>query len=132
MSNPDQQKLDLASVFPAPGDSRRPPEWWGRGLLYTAIAVFIAIFVWQSWGKVSFVVLNVVVAMFIALAIEPLVIRLVRHSWRRGLAAGFIITMLFILMAALLALFGNMFVQQMISMVSGMPVLYEQASDLEI
>ena len=130
MSNPDQQKLDLASVFPAPGDARRPPEWWGRGLLYTAIAVFVSIFVWQSWGKVSFVVLNVVVSMFLALAIEPLVIRLVRHSWRRGLAAGFIITMLFILMAALLALFGNMFVQQMISMVSGMPVLYEQASDL--
>ena len=68
MSETDDQKLDLASVFPAKGDSRRPPDWWGRALLYTVIAVFAAIFVWTSWGKISTIVLDVVISIFIALA----------------------------------------------------------------
>lgn len=74
MSETDDQKLDLASVFPAKGDSRRPPDWWGRALLYTVIAVFAAIFVWTSWGKISTIVLDVVISIFIALAVEPLVV----------------------------------------------------------
>ena len=130
MSKHDDQKLDLASVFPARGDSRRPPDWWGRALLYAAIAVFVSIFIWQSWGKITFIVLDVVVAVFLALAIEPLVVRLVRHGWKRGAAAGLVITLLIIVIAALMALFGNMFVQQVISMVSGLPTLYEQISDV--
>ena len=39
-----KRKLDVASLFPAKGDPRRPPEWYGRALLYTAIAVFLAWF----------------------------------------------------------------------------------------
>ncbi|MDN6017584.1 MAG: AI-2E family transporter, partial [Bifidobacterium mongoliense] len=81
MSSRDGKTIDLAAVFPAKGDSRRPPDWWGRALLYVAIAVFLSVFVWRSWGKVDFVVLDVIIALFIALAIEPLVIRLVRHGW---------------------------------------------------
>ena len=81
MSETDDQKLDLASVFPAKGDSRRPPDWWGRALLYTVIAVFAAIFVWTSWGKISTIVLDVVISIFIALAVEPLVVSMVRHGW---------------------------------------------------
>ena len=82
MSNDqDDLKIDFASVFPAKGDARRPPEWYGRALLYTAIAVFLAYFVWRSWGKVSGVVLDVVISLFLALAIEPVVLLLVRHGW---------------------------------------------------
>ena len=88
MSETDDQKLDLASVFPAKGDSRRPPDWWGRALLYTVIAVFAAIFVWTSWGKISTIVLDVVISIFIALAVEPLVVSMVRHGWKRGLASA--------------------------------------------
>lgn len=125
-TQPDEQKIDLASVFPSKGDSRRPPEWWGRALLYTAIAVFLAYFVWVSWGKVSYVVLDVVISVFLALAIEPLVLALVKHGWKRGAATAVSMLGLTVLVVGMLALFGNLFVQQMISMVRSLPTVYAQ------
>lgn len=129
MTQRDEQTIDLASVFPAKGDERRPPEWWGRGLLYAAIAVFLSVFVWRSWGKIDYIVLDVVISLFIALAIEPLVVRLVRHGWRRGVASATSLVALAVVVMGLLGLFGNMFVQQVISMVQGLPGLYGQIRD---
>lgn len=129
MASHDDKKIDLASVFPSRGDPRRPPEWWGRALLYTGIGVFIAVFLWRSWGKVSFIVLDVVIAVFIALAIEPLVVRLVGRGWRRGVAAAVSLIGLSVIVIALMGLFGNMFVQQVVAMVKGIPELYDQARD---
>ena len=129
MSNDqDDLKIDFASVFPAKGDARRPPEWYGRALLSTAIAVFLAYFAWQSWGKVSGVVLDVVISLFLALAIEPVVLLLVRHGWKRGVASAVSLVGLGAVIAALLGLFGNMFVQQAISMVKGLPTIYDEIS----
>lgn len=126
----ESPKIDFASVFPQKGDSRRPPDWWGRALLYAAIAVFVCIFIFRSWSKVSFIVLDIVISIFVALAMEPLVVRLVRHGWKRGAAAAATLVGLIILVLALLGLFGNMFVQQMISMIRGIPDLYQQAQHL--
>lgn len=129
MGKDDDRKIDLASVFPAKGDSRRPPDWLGRGLLYTGIAIFIGVYVWQSWGLVYFLVLDVIISIFIALAIEPLVLRLVRHGWKRGAASAVSLFGLLIIGVALMVLFGNMFVQQVVSMVKGLPGIYQQISD---
>ncbi|MDF7665379.1 AI-2E family transporter [Bifidobacterium sp. ESL0745] len=128
--NNESQKIDFASVFPQKGDSRRPPDWWGRALLYTAIAVFVCIFIFRSWSKVSFIVLDVIISIFVALAMEPLVVRLVRHGWKRGAASAATLVGLVVVVLALLGLFGNMFVQQLISMIKGIPDLYAQAQHL--
>jgi predicted PurR-regulated permease PerM len=128
MSAQDKQQFDLASVFPHSGDPRRPPEWYGRALLYTAIAVYLAWFLFQSWSKVEFVVLDIVISMFIALAMEPLVQILVRHGWRRGVAAAVSLVVLVLVAIALLVMFGNMFVQQVTGMAEGLPAFYEQLS----
>ena len=72
-----KRKLDVASLFPAKGDPRRPPEWYGRTLLYTAIAVFLAWFAFSSWFKITYIVFDIVIALFLALAVEPLIIRLI-------------------------------------------------------
>ncbi|MBM6699948.1 AI-2E family transporter [Bifidobacterium pullorum subsp. saeculare] len=128
MTQRNEQTIDLASVFPAKGDARRPPEWWGRALLYTAIAIFVALFVWRSWGRIDYLVLNVIISLFIALAVEPLVVRMVRHGWKRGVASAMALVGLAVVVVGLLTLFGNMFVQQMISMLQGMPALYRQLS----
>jgi predicted PurR-regulated permease PerM len=130
MNEKEGHQFDFASVFPQKGDTRRPPDWWGRALLYTAIAVFLSLFVWRSWSKVSFIVLDIVVSLFIALAIEPLVVRLVRHGWKRGVASGTCLVGLIVAVLALLALFGNMFVVQAISIAKDVPALYEQANQL--
>lgn len=126
--NASSEKLDLASLFPVKGDDRRPPDWLSRALLYVVIFAFIAIFIWFAWANVSFVVFDVVVSMFIALAMEPLVIKLVKHGWKRGAAAGVTLFSLIVSAGLLLGLFGNLFVQQAISMVSGFPKLYEQVA----
>lgn len=118
MSETDDQKLDLASVFPPKG-IRVDRRIGGGALLYTVIAVFAAIFVWTSWGKISTIVLDVVISIFIALAVEPLVVSMVRHGWKRGLASAVSLIGLAVIVMALLTLFGNMFVQQLISMVKG-------------
>ena len=126
--NASSEKLDLASLFPVKGDDRRPPDWLSRALLYVVIFAFIAIFIWFAWANISFVVFDVVVSMFIALAMEPLVIKLVKHGWKRGAAAGVTLFSLIVSAGLLLGLFGNLFVQQAISMVSGFPKLYEQVA----
>ena len=128
MSAQDNQQFDLAAVFPHKGDPRRPPEWYGRALLYTGIAVYLAWFLFRSWGKVEFVVLDIVISMFIALAMEPLVQILVRHGWRRGVAAAVSLVVLVLVTIALLVMFGNMFVQQVTGMANGLPDFYEQMS----
>ncbi|MBW3088405.1 AI-2E family transporter [Bifidobacterium sp. 82T24] len=130
MSERQDERFDLAAVFPGKGDPRRPPEWFGRGLLYTAIAVFAAYFVWTTWDKVSSIVLYVVISMFIALAVEPVVRWLVIHGWRRGVASGVTLVSLVIILAGLLTLFGNMFVQQLVGMVKSLPGLYTQIVDV--
>ncbi|MBW3078015.1 AI-2E family transporter [Bifidobacterium simiiventris] len=126
MTGQDDQRIDFASVFPAKGDSRRPPDWWGRGLLYAVIAVFLAYFVWNSWAKIDYIVLDLVISIFIALAIEPMVLIMIRHGWKRGVASAVSLVGLAVIICALFALFGSMFVQQVISMVKGIPALYDQ------
>ncbi|GAA6124071.1 AI-2E family transporter [Bifidobacterium psychraerophilum] len=126
MSAQDNQQFDLASVFPNKGDARRPPEWYGRALLYTAIAVYLAWFIFSSWGKVEFVVLDIIISIFIALALEPLVQAMVRHGWRRGAAAAVSLVVLVLVVIALLVMFGNMFVQQVTGMLDGLPDFYDQ------
>jgi len=129
MHNPSEHsgnKLDLASLFPAKGDDRRPPDWLGRALIYVAIVAFVSIFLWFAWGSISFIVFDVIISIFIALAMEPLVIKLVRHGWRRGVASGFTLTGLLAIIGLLLGLFGNLFAQQAVSMALGLPDLYNQ------
>ncbi|NSX53022.1 AI-2E family transporter [Gardnerella vaginalis] len=121
-----ENKLDLASLFPAKGDDRRPPDWLGRALIYVAIVTFVSIFLWFAWNSISFIVFDVVISIFIALAMEPLVVRLIKHGWRRGVASGFTLTGLLVVISLLLALFGNLFAQQVVSMVMGLPDLYNQ------
>ncbi|MEE1296257.1 MAG: AI-2E family transporter [Bifidobacterium sp.] len=130
-SNQTKRKLDLSSLFPSKGDPRRPPEWYGRALFYAVIAVYLGWFGYTSWGKISYIVLDIVIALFLALAVEPVVVRLVRHGWRRGAAAVTCLVSLIVIVIVLITLFGNMFVQQMISMMRGLPALYDQvATDL--
>ena len=121
-----EQRWDFGTLFPAKGDPRRPPEWFGRGLLYIAIAIVVFAFCWRSWGQISYLVLDIIISLFLALAVEPMVISLVRHGWKRGVASAFALTVVAIVIIVLLSLFGSMFVQQMIAMVNGLPAMYEQ------
>nr|WP_236029500.1 AI-2E family transporter [Bifidobacterium miconisargentati] len=122
----DENRIDFGTLFPAKGDPRRPPEWFSRALMYVAIAIVVFSFCWRSWGSISYLVLDVIISLFLALAIEPLVVALVSHGWKRGVASAVGLVGLAVIIGVLLTLFGNMFVQQMIAMVKGLPAMYEQ------
>ena len=66
--NTDEMRWDLGTLFPAKGDPRRPPEWLGRALLYIAIAIVLLSFCWRSWGKIEYLIIDVVISLFLALA----------------------------------------------------------------
>ncbi len=126
----NQKKLDVNSLFPSKGDPRRPPEWYGRALFYAVIAVYLGWFAFTSWGKITYIVFDIIIALFLALAVEPLVIRLIKHGWKRAVASVTCLVGLLVIVVVLLGLFGNMFVQQLISMVRGLPDLYNQFAAL--
>ena len=125
-ANTSEQRWDLGTLFPAKGDPRKPPEWLGRALLYIAIAIVGFTFCWRSWGKIEYLVIDIIVSLFIALAVEPVVVPLVKHGWKRSFASLFSLLMLAVILGVLFTLFGNLFVQQMIALVNGLPDLYEQ------
>ena len=79
-ANTSEQRWDLGTLFPAKGDPRKPPEWLGRALLYIAIAIVGFTFCWRSWGKIEYLVIDIIVSLFIALAVEPVVVPLVKHG----------------------------------------------------
>ena len=70
--------------------------------------------------------IDIIVSLFIALAVEPVVVPLVKHGWKRSFASLFSLLMLAVMLGVLFTLFGNLFVQQMIALVNGLPDLYEQ------
>lgn len=119
-------RWDLGTLFPAKGDERRPPEWFGRALLYIAMAIVLFSYCWRSWGSVAYLIYDILIALFLALAIEPMVKALVSHGWKRGVAALLSFTVVIVAACVLLLLFGNMFIQQVIALFSGLPDMYEQ------
>ena len=104
----DENRIDFGTLFPAKGDSRRPPEWFGRALLYVALAVIVFMFCWRSWGDISYLVFDIIISLFLALAVEPLVVALVAHGWKRGVASAVSLVGVAVVVGVLLTLFGNM------------------------
>ncbi|MFD6178363.1 MULTISPECIES: AI-2E family transporter [unclassified Isoptericola] len=112
------------SVRPVQHDSRNPPRWLPKALAMVVVAVFVATFLSYAFGQLGGLAVNVLISFFVALALEPIVVWLVRHGWRRGAAAGASLGGAIVVVAGVLALFGNLFVQQLIQLVSSLPDLY--------
>jgi predicted PurR-regulated permease PerM len=124
-----EKRYDIGKVFPDKGDPKHPPEWLWRALVMAVVTVFVAIFVWNSWGSVSWIFLDLVVCIFIALAMEPGVLFLIRHGWKRGAAAGFVWGLVILALVGLLTLFGSLFVSQIVGLVQSAPDVYTNLAD---
>lgn len=105
--------------------ANRPPRWLLRALVMTVVVVFVAIFAWNALGSLEGLFVNLLVALFIALTLEPVVLWLVRHGWRRGAAAGTALIGSIVVAAGVLAMFGNLFVQQLVQLIEAAPQTYE-------
>ncbi|MFD4991091.1 AI-2E family transporter [Cellulosimicrobium cellulans] len=114
---------------PVQHDSRRPPRWVPRALAMAVVAVFVGIFAWYALGQLKALGVNILIAFFVALALEPIVVWLVRHGWRRGAAAAVALLGSIVAILVVLALFGNLFVQQLVQLVESVPDLYASVQD---
>lgn len=113
----------------APWWSNRPPRWLARALAMTVLAVFVGIGTWNAMRSLKGVAVNLLIALFVSLVLEPTVVWLVRHGWRRGAAAATAMVGSLVVIAGVMALFGNLFVRQAIQLVEAVPGLYGQVAE---
>jgi predicted PurR-regulated permease PerM len=97
------------------------PRWLPRAMVL-ALAL-IAVFQLGSWvfHRLTGLLINVLIAFFLALAIEPAVSWMAAHRIRRGAATFLVFLGLTILAAGFVTLLGSMLAGQIIKMVEGFP-----------
>ncbi|WP_079058044.1 AI-2E family transporter [Streptomyces cellostaticus] len=103
----------------APG--ARMPRWLPRAMVL-ALAL-IAAFQLGSWAfhQLTALLINILIAFFLALAIEPAVSWMAARGMRRGLATFLVFLGLMIAIAGFITLLGSMLAGQIIKMVEGFP-----------
>ncbi|MFI9644689.1 AI-2E family transporter [Streptomyces sp. NPDC052040] len=101
--------------------SARMPRWLPRAMVL-ALAL-IAVFQLGSWAfhQLIGLLINVLIAFFLALAIEPAVSWMASRGMRRGLATFLVFLGLAIAVAGFITLLGSMLAGQIIKMVEGFP-----------
>ncbi|MFH8775525.1 AI-2E family transporter [Streptomyces sp. NPDC085866] len=114
-TTPDRPPADAA----APGG--RMPRWLPRAMVL-ALAL-IASFQLGSWAfhQLTGLLINILIAFFLALAIEPAVSWMAARGMRRGLATFLVFLGLVIVTAGFITLLGSMLAGQIIKMVEGFP-----------
>ena len=121
MTVPDVSPRFLDEVEP----SARPPRWLGRALFMSVVAVIVGVLAWRAMGMLTALFTNLIIALFISLMLEPMIAWLVRHRWKRGAATGVVMGGAFLAIVAMIAMFGTMFVTQVIELGKSVPETYE-------
>ncbi|QJT04546.1 AI-2E family transporter [Streptomyces asoensis] len=103
------------------GQGARMPRWLPRAMVL-ALAL-IGVFQLGLWAfhQLIGLLLNILIAFFLALAIEPAVSRMSARGMRRGLATFLVSFGLLIVVAGFFTLLGSMLAGQIIKMIEGFP-----------
>jgi predicted PurR-regulated permease PerM len=99
----------------------RMPRWLPRAMVL-ALAL-VAVFQLGSWAfhQLTGLLINILIAFFLALAIEPAVSWMASRRMRRGLATFLVFLGLAIAVAGFVTLLGSMLAGQIVKMVEGFP-----------
>ncbi|MEU6245235.1 MULTISPECIES: AI-2E family transporter [unclassified Streptomyces] len=97
------------------------PRWLPRAMVL-ALAL-IATFQFGSWAfhQLTGLLINILIAFFLSLAIEPAVSRMSARGMRRGLATFLVFLGLAVVTAGFVTLLGSMLAGQIIKMIEGFP-----------
>ncbi|WP_433858549.1 AI-2E family transporter [Streptomyces kronopolitis] len=119
MPEPDEISNDVPRPEGRP-DTRMPP-WLPRAMVL-ALAL-VACFQLATWGfhQLITLLLNVLIAFFLALAVEPAVDWMAARGMRRGLATGLVFLSILVVTAGFFALLGSMLAGQITTMVEEFP-----------
>ncbi|WP_418961507.1 AI-2E family transporter [Streptomyces tritici] len=109
------------SPAPAAAGSARMPRWLPRAMLL-ALALY-ACFQLGSWAFHQLVglLINILIAFFLALAIEPAVGRMAARGMRRGLATFLVFLTVAVVGIGFVVLLGSMLAGQIVEMVEDFP-----------
>ncbi|KAF4405202.1 AI-2E family transporter [Streptomyces lycii] len=108
--------------IPAPSaDPGRMPRWFPRAVLLVFAAY--AVFQLATWAfhALTGLLLNVLIAFFLGLAIEPAVDRMAARGVRRGFATASVFLGILVAVAGFVTLLGSMLAGQIITMVENFP-----------
>ncbi|GAB2880107.1 AI-2E family transporter [Streptomyces deserti] len=105
----------------AGGPNARMPRWLPRAMVL-ALALY-AVFQLGSWAfhQLTGLLINILIAFFLALAVEPAVSWMASRGMRRGLATFLVFIGVTIVAAGFVTLLGSMLAGQIIKMVEGFP-----------
>ncbi|MFE6742573.1 AI-2E family transporter [Streptomyces tubercidicus] len=119
---PESDEIPSNDV-PRPEDrsDARMPRWLPRAMVL-ALAL-VACFQLATWGfhQLVTLLLNVLIAFFLALAVEPAVDWMAARGMRRGLATGLVFLSILVAAAGFFALLGSMLAGQIANMVEEFP-----------
>jgi len=119
---PESEEIPSNDV-PRPEDrsDARMPRWLPRAMVL-ALAL-VACFQLATWGfhQLITLLLNVLIAFFLALAVEPAVDWMAARGMRRGLATGLVFVGILVAAAGFFALLGSMLAGQIANMVEEFP-----------
>ncbi|MFK0015608.1 AI-2E family transporter [Streptomyces sp. NPDC091027] len=115
-----------AGSAPPPGggpaaDDGRMPRWLPRAVVL--VLALVACFQLGSWAfhQLIGLLVNILIAFFLALAIEPAVARMAAGGMRRGLATFLMFFGVVVVTAGFVALLGSLLAGQIVAMVEGFP-----------
>lgn len=100
------------------------PRWYVKAIWYAIFAVTLSIAAWYVALQLTDLMVTVAICFFLAFCIEPIVNKLAARGWRRGLATLFTFVVGLGAVAAFFALFGLVFFQQVVDLISEIPNLY--------
>ncbi|RPF36769.1 AI-2E family transporter [Streptomyces sp. TLI_185] len=105
----------------AAGPSARMPRWLPRAVVL--VLALYAAFQLGTWAfhQLTGLLINILIAFFLALAVEPAVSWMASRGIRRGLATGFVFLAVMIMAAGFVTLLGSMLAGQIIKIVEEFP-----------
>ena len=98
-----------------PGEGRMP-GWVIRAIIVFWLGFLVVGLAKELWGRLSGLTLLLVIALFLALAIEPGVNRLARRGWRRGRATAAILFGVMLAAGVFVAAIGNLVGTQVVDL----------------
>ncbi|MFF5315027.1 AI-2E family transporter [Streptomyces massasporeus] len=103
------------------GTNGRMPRWLPRAMVL-ALAL-VAAFQLGSWAfhQLTGLLINILIAFFLALAIEPAVSWMASRGMRRGLAAFIVFIGVVVVSAGFVTLLGSVLADQIIKLIEGFP-----------
>lgn len=118
------------SALTGPADAaHRAPLWLPRALLEVIVAAFIAWFIWIKWQDISWIVFDVIIALFLALALEPMVEWFIKRGLPRPLSSLLSGVIVLVCCGGFIWAFGQLLIAQISGLVFHIPALYNQISD---